>query len=335
MIYRAVRWSLVLLLFIALLLPFSYACGPDFTGPIFTSVNGPDAADYASYVRGNLGILQSTYWHRPLYIAYRNLGGQPFSTSEWKALTEPSAEQASAATDWVSAWKDARKQIDAQAPDPSMYNMGHGVTRQLDQPDTFVQYYNCLDGAFENAVNLLNKRVAQFGAQSAAVKDWLAAQDQVFENCSGGPGYPPKPKPAVIPAAAHKEDPSEIRADRAYQIAAAHFYANDFAAAQEHFAALAKDPASPYCKLAPYLVARVLTHKGTLYIGDGPDGKQALAQAETQLRAVLADKNLSEMHAAAQRLLAFVNIRLHREQRFHELEKSLSTAGNAQTFRQD
>src|SRR5262249_4689360 len=83
------------------------------------------------------------------------------------------------------------------------------------------------------------------------------------------------------------------------------------------------------------LAARVLIRKGTLYVGDGPEGNHALAQAETQLRAILADRNLLELHPAAQRLLGFVDIRLHTEHRFHELEQLLSTAGDSKTFHQD
>ena len=45
-------------------------------------------------------------------------------------------------------------------------------------------HYNCLSGAFENAVRTLQSRAAQFGAQSAVIKEWIAAEDQVFENCS-------------------------------------------------------------------------------------------------------------------------------------------------------
>jgi hypothetical protein len=335
MIHRAVRLSLFIAVCVTFLLPLAEACGPDFTGPILVSVTGPDSTDYSNYVRGDLGILQPTYWHQPLYIAYRNLTGQSFTATERKALIEPSEKEAPSAKDWVAAWMDARKKIDARASNVFMFNTGHGITRQFGQSDTFIQYYNCLDGAFENAVNTLNKRVGKFGAQSPVIKDWIAAQDQVFQNCSGDPGYPPKPKPAVIPSAARLEDPAEIRADRAYQIAAAHFYANDFATAQSDFEAIANDSASPYNKLAPYLVARLLIRKGTLYIGDGAEGKRSLEQAETQLRKILADKNLAEMHRAATRLLGFVNIRLHREQRFCELERSLSRPSNAITFHQD
>jgi hypothetical protein len=55
------RTSLALILSIVVLLPLCYACGPDFTGPLFTFVTGPDSADYPNYIRGSLGILQPTY----------------------------------------------------------------------------------------------------------------------------------------------------------------------------------------------------------------------------------------------------------------------------------
>jgi tetratricopeptide (TPR) repeat protein len=336
MIRRIARASVLTVLAALLVVPALpiFACGPDFTGPILFDSTGP-SIPIGDYARGRLELLQATYWHEPLYIAYRNLSGKPFTTTELKALTEPSDEQTAAAKDWVEIWKEARAKLIGQAPDTQLYNRGHGITRPLDQPDTFVEYYNCLDGAFEHAVHTLNQRVEQFGAQSPAVRDWLAAQDQVFANCSGGPGYPPKPKPAVIPIAARVEDPHVIRADRAYQIAAAQFYAGEYDAAQAAFEAIAKDSASPYSRLAPYLVARVLVRKGTLYIGEGEQGRQALAHAETRLRAILEDENSQEIHAPAERLLGFVNIRLHREQRFYELEKSLSADSASNTFRQD
>src|SRR5262249_39790490 len=152
---------------------------------------------------------------------------------------------------------------------------------------------------------------------------------RVFENCSGGSGFPPQPKEAVIPAAAHAQDPAEIRADRAYQIAAAHFYASDLDAAQTAFEAIAQDASSPYHELAEYLIARVLVRRGTLFAEDGPRAHDALVQAEAQLRKILTDGDLQAMHPAAQRLLGFVNIRLHRQQRFHQLETSLARPSDA------
>src|SRR5439155_1431526 len=54
----------------------------------------------------------------------------------------------------------------------------------------YMAFVNCNDDAFVNAAKTLEDRIRRAGAQSAAVKDWVAAQDQVFANCSGGPAIP-------------------------------------------------------------------------------------------------------------------------------------------------
>jgi hypothetical protein len=336
MITRIARITVAGALAAALIVPspFAFACGPDFSGPVFTEITGPEIPE-AEYAAGRLELLQHSYWHQPLYIAYRNLSGKLFAPAEMKIFTEPSAEQTAAAKDWIQIWKDTRANLLGKTPDAPLYNSEYGIAREINGSEIYLEYYNCLNNAFENAVQTLNKRAKQFGAQNPIVKDWIAAQDQVFENCSGGPGFPPKPKPAVIPAVAHPDDPDVVRADRAYQIAAAHFYAGEYVLAQSSFEAIAKDPVSPYRHLAPYLVARALIRRGTLDTGDDQYDSQALAQAELQLHGILADKNLEDMHEPAQRLLGFVSIRLHRQQRFGELETTLSTGGDRKTFRQD
>jgi hypothetical protein len=335
------RGFLVTILAVALAAPppLAFACGPDFTGPTFVATAGPDFP-ISDYARGKLGLLQHTYHHEPLYIAYRNLSGKAFNDAEVKMLAEHSAATADAAAGpdsqkWQQTWRDRRAELLRQMPElhPNYYGE-YGIVRELARGDSYIFYVNCLNNAFESAVQTLNQRAKQFGPQSPAVKDWIAAQDQVFENCSAQ-GYPPKPKPAVIPAAAHPEDPDVIRADRAYQIAAAHFYAEEFDEAQSGFEAIAKDPVSPYSKLAPYLVARALIRKGTIESGDGDYDPRVLSQAEAKLRAILADKDLAEMHDPAERLLGFVRIRLHREQRTNELEASLLNGDASKTFRQD
>lgn len=335
---RIARISLVLILIVALIIPPppAFACGPDLTGPNLFAATGPEFPE-ADFARGRLEILPHTYWHEPLYIAYRNLSGKPFTAAELEDFSEPSAEEnAATGKSSVDTWKEARAKLTGQSPESQpFYDSGYGIVRQVDRTDTYVQYYNCLDNAFEFAVRTLTKRVEQFGAQSAVVKDWIAAQDQVFENCSGGPGFPPKPKPAVIPTAANATELAVVRADRAYQIAAAYFYTGEFTIAQEAFEAIAKDSSSPYRQLAAYLAARALVRKGTLNNGDEEYDSEALAQAEAKLRAIMADKNLAEMHNPAERLLGFVSIRLHREQRFQELESSLANGGSSKTLRQD
>jgi hypothetical protein len=336
--YRIARISLVFILVAALVIPPppAFACGPDFTGPNFISATGPEFP-YADFARGRLELLQHTYWHEPLYIAYRNLSGKPLTPAELKIFSEPSAEEnAAARKNWLEAWNDTRaKVVGKTAGNFRLQDSGYGITRQVDLTGIYLEYYNCLDNAFEFAVRTLTKRVEQFGAQSAVVKDWIVAQDMVFANCSGSGGLPPKSSPAIMPAAANAADPELVRADRAYQIAAAHFYAGQYAMAQQDFEAIAKDSASPYHQLAPYLAARALIRKGSLDTDDVVYDFGALAQAETKLRAIIADKDLAEMHDPAQRLLGFVSIRLHRDDRFRELETALANGGSAKTFRQD
>jgi TolA-binding protein len=335
--------------FLALLLilppPLAFACGPDFTAPTYTDFNAPDARD-ASYAAGKLGILQRGYYHVYLFEAYRNLSAKPFNAAELASLgfqpTSASQQNASPSQNpaepknWIATWESTRANLLGEKPKNSPRTFDPvGVTRAGMQDERYVAYYNCLSGAFENAVHTLQNRAAQFGAQSAVIKEWIAAQDQVFENCSADISYPPKPKPAVIPAASHPEDPAIIRADRAYQIAAALFYAGDFDAAQKAFEDIAKDSSSPYQKIAPYLRARVLVRKGTLETNDSEYDVDALSLAEAQLRAILADKNSPDFHAAAERLLGFVRIRLHRQDRLHELEASLQSGAPANSFNQD
>ena len=141
--------------------------------------------------------------------------------------------------------------------------------------------------------------------------------------------------PAVIPAAASENAPKSIRQDRAYQIAAAQFYAGNFSKPKAGFAAIANDPASPYRTIAPYLVARALVREGNSGAGSDDVNLAALAQAEKQLRNILADKDLKEIHHAAQHLLAFVRIRLHPQERAKELEAILLSGSAGPDFGQD
>jgi tetratricopeptide (TPR) repeat protein len=330
----AARIAIALILAAALIVPspLALACGPYFPNAIFTATTGPD--ELVSYTSGNLQLLQPTYWHRPLFIAYRNLIGKPFTPAELKVLatnsnseiqsSEVQSADAKPAPSPEQEWVAARDKILATG------SYGSDSSNHFQRGDAYVFYMNCLDDAYRNAISTLDKRVAQFGAQSQAVRGWITAQGQVFENCSND-SFTSKSKPAVIPAAAPDSDPEVIRADRAYQIAAAHFYAGDYDAALSEFNAIAKDSDSPYANMAPYLTARTLIRKGTLGNVTTEPEPHSLEQAETKLRSILADKNLAEIHPASQRLLGYLAIRLHPAERFHELESLLTGSATVNT----
>jgi hypothetical protein len=322
------------------------ACGPDLSPPTFTNYNAPDAP-FDVYARGKLGLLEPGYFHVDLYAAYRNLTGKPPSEAEIAVMKNPYASPANKTTtqqaganqppvNWVDRWQATRKQVLGDSAEVNFgYYTATGISRWEQKNRQYFEYYNCLAGAFQNAVQVLDSRVAQFGSGSPYVKQWLAAQDQVFANCPGRSAYPPRPVVVSIPAPAPESDPEVIRKDRSYQIAAAHFYAEDFEQARTEFAAIAGDPASPYRKIAPYLVARALVREGTLTPGTNAINSKALAQAEQQLQEILADKNLSEFHGAARDLLQYVRIRLYPQERGRELESALSGEKPDPDFRQN
>lgn len=348
---RITRIALMMLIAAAFLVPLLVeACGPDFSPPIFTYNNFP-GVPLQAYARGKLDLLEPGFYHIYLFAAYRNLSGKPLGKVEIGAMrtvlaesgywNTPEEEQSAAPSvqpvNWMQRWKeDHEKVLGSSVQRDIAYDYDPiGISRQERKDGQYIAYYNCLSGAFQSAVGILNRRIAQFGPESPYVKQWLAAQDQVFANCPGSYTYPPRPAVVAIPAPAPASAPAVIREDRAYQIAAAHFYAEDFEQARTEFAAIAKDHSSPYRKIAPYLVARALVREGTLTPGMGTVNAKALGRAERQLQSILADRNLSEIHHAARGLLEFVRIRLYPREREKELVAAIGGDKPNPDFRQN
>jgi hypothetical protein len=308
-----------------------YSCGPFFEQAIFTYTLHPDFP-LMSYAQGHLGILQPTYAQSYLYVAYRYLAGMGFQQEEqdallalWDKRLNPRADlwnrDASAA---VKVWSDVRAQIAGAGPAPQV-----NVFKALEARNGqyyYHEYLNCPADAFQTAAHTLTERIAQFGADNADVQEWVRAQDQVFSNCSGG---------RAIPAPAAPQSPELLRKDRAYQIAAAHFYAGDLAVAERLFQAIADDATSHWRPLAPYLVARALQRQGSLVPRVDDVDRAKLTEAKQTLLAILGDKNLQIVHPASRRLLALVRARMEPAERIRELAQSLLTPNNGPTLQQD
>ena len=154
-------------------------------------------------------------------------------------------------------------------------------------------YQNCLPDAFKTAAETFAARSARYGANSVELERWVAAQIQVFSHCSADSLDRPAPAGADW-------GPLE-RHDRAYQIAAASFYAERYVDAAERFAAIADTP-SPWRDIAAYLVARTHLRRAGLAGGAGAD---ALTTAARQ-----ADRLANDV-AYRERLPAIVD--LHRQ----------------------
>lgn len=279
------------------------SCGPFFPEAIFThrEYPGPQAE---RYLAGQLGVLQPTYQRRYLFVAYRYLSGKPLARQEQQALQAPAQQPASGPAEWQAA----RSKIPGAGPGPPP-----NVFRRI-PGSQWESYLNCPDDAFRTAARTLQQGLEAFGAAHPGLKSWIAAQDAVFSNCSQGESLPPEPEAGL---------PAPLKADRAYQIAAAHFYAGKFEQAEKRFREIAADSNSPWRRVAPYLVARTLIRKATLRAEPGAD-PATLAQAEQQLRAVLSDSSLKQVHPAATGLLNFVAARLHPVERLRELSRALA-----------
>jgi hypothetical protein len=332
MVTTTLRWALAIGMAVGLVLSRpALGCGPFFEQAIFTYTLHPDLP-LSGFARGQLGVLQPTYARSYLYVAYRYLRGIGFNEAEQKALLALWDERLNPQADvWdpnasgaVKAWYDARARI-AHGGTPPPIDVFKALEARNGQWYLHL-YVNCPADAFRTAAHTLTERIAQFGADSAEVREWVRAQDRVFGNCSGTPAIPDPVAP---------QSSELLRADRAYQVAAAHFYAGNFALAVQLFRDIANDPASPWHQLAPYLVARALLRQGSLVPRDDAVDAALLTQAEQQLQTILGDHTLQAMHPAAGRLLAVVRFRLAPEARLRELAQQLLTADIEQTLKQD
>jgi hypothetical protein len=253
-----------------------------------------------------------------LTIAYRYLNRGSFTSDEQTELiaalngTAPEDDGNAAVKEWIKARKEVLVE-DQKLPE--IY-----VERQNGEGYDF--FPNCTRNAFEVATETLMDRAARYGPQDKNVRNWLAAQDQVFKTCSSG---------KQIPNELGNESPAWLRKDRDYQIAAAYFYALDFDEARGRFEKIAADVDSSWQELAAYLVARTLVRQASL-AGTEKRKREFYELAETYLKNFLASGG--KFTPAARRLLALVKYHLHPEERVVELGRGLAE-GSDENLRQD
>jgi tetratricopeptide (TPR) repeat protein len=300
----------------------SGACGPFFSNAIFVYTKHPDFP-LERFAAGQIGVLQPSYARSYLVAAYRNLISEKLSDQEiagLKSLWEDRLNNAGEVddTEWIRKWNEARAKV------PGTTAVQISTFRSRDKPHEYETYVNCQEDAFTNAETTLNERIKRFGVDSPNVREWLKAQDTVFSNCREG---------ATMPEAAPADVDGLIRADRAYQIAAAHFYAAQFTEATKDFDAIARDSSSPWHDVAAYLAARSLLRKGSLADKD-EEGKPSLSEAENRFLAIVDDKSLTRSHHAARRLLSLTRLRLRPEEKLHELSQAIAKRGAADEFKQ-
>lgn len=295
------------------LAPAIQACGPFITVPVFTFTQRPE--NFADFAQGHIGIIQPTWRRSVLTVAYRALNGLPLAATEqqaairdWQAEFERTDANDPARQAAIKTWLISRKQAladGAQEASVDVYRAGN--------ESYYSVFLNCAADAFANAARTLEKRLASYRAGDA-VSAWVKAQDQVFGNCSGG---------ASIPEELAADAPEWLKTDRDYQIAAAHFYATQYDAADARLQKIAQAKDSPWRLTAKYLLARVAIRQGRL------------EEAENRLNAVLNDAALSSLHASAKRLLNYVAFRSRSRQLHGELAEKLAQPSENANFFQD
>jgi hypothetical protein len=292
--------------------------------PGFVWLNGPE--DLETFAAGDLGIVLPTYARSYLIVAYRAMIGRPLTEEEQKGAMRVWNVRLGRErwTDRVglNAWLDARRSVCGPEGSP-----GSNKARMLEDQETGeLRYYawgNCYPDAFETAAARLDELVAQHGASAAETMGWLSAQDAVFRNCS---------RQGLVLPPTSGADGAEQRADRDYQLAAAWFYATDFEMAQAAFRAIARDPASRWHLLAPYLVVRCLVRQADF---DWQNRVPYLSQALIEIDTFLQDKTAAPLFPAARRLRGIILKRLDPERRAPELADLIIEGGYPGDFAQN
>jgi len=248
---------------------------------VFTPLTVP--LDVEAFNKGELGIVHPWYRRRFLVGVYREMMWPGVIPSQLEGAVVPTPAGQAPPILPMQQWMDARASAGAPPAAGGFINL----YKLIPATNDYIQ--NCNDDAFSTAAQTLAGRAVKYGKGSTRLKGWLAAQDMVFQNCSQGPTIPEK-----LPPGSDALD----RADRDYQIAAAHFYSWQLEVARDEFLAIGRDAQSPWRDWGPYLAARAMIRMG------------ALADAEKHLRSIIVDAAQKSAHERAERLLKTVNARL-------------------------
>lgn len=317
---RTINKCLASLFLISIILSSVYPCGPSFIEPLFDTTNGPEAP-YRDYAAGQLGIVKPQFRRSVLIGAYRYIAGNGLTAPEQSAMIDVwnaefhnrdyrNIDVEKAVKDWVAKRKGVGGDEEKL---PEIY-----VEREYGGYDFFP---NCAQNAFEVATETLDSRASSHGPQDVHVKDWIKAQDQVFENCSSGRNIPNESQPGA---------PEWSVRDRKYQIAAAKFYSLDYDEARRGFAEIASDTGSPWSETADYLVGRTMVRQASL--SNSNESRQKFyGDAEEHLEKVAARRG--RFSDAAENLIGLVKFRTKPNERLVELAKMVINGGS-ETFRQ-
>jgi hypothetical protein len=324
------------------------ACGPFTEEAILSYSSNPDLP-LKKFLDGELGVIRPTWNKSYLVVAYRTLSDKPFTSQQrdavyrlWRSRIQTSAfsdnadsgnptESKSKKLSSLELWMKERDTV----PDTKPVK----IEQERSIPSSYDAYLNCPDNSFDTATDNLKKKISKHGVTSAFVKDWVSAQDLVFCHC-GTPGgqsaifdakkSAPPPEPPFPSQATDSKD-SEARQDRAYQNAAALFYAEQYDRAFKEFGEISNELNNPYAKISRYMMPRCLIRKATMTKLSDEALHSHYVEAEKLLRTMIADSSMAELKRACEDLLGFVLYRNEPENRLKELSVQLVSTDSSVT----
>ncbi|QQS42109.1 MAG: hypothetical protein IPM63_03965 [Acidobacteriota bacterium] len=298
------------------LIPPAFPCGPADLVPVFGNDRAPEFP-FTGFADGKLGIVNPEFPRIVLFAAYRYMNGSNFSAYEreamveaWKEFFSHAADNRDDVNDAIKDWINERASVVGEEENPPE------IYAEKPYSDLAYEFFpNCAKDAFVTARETLSDRTASHGTTDPWVLEWIRGQDAVFWNCAES-----KRSPAPVSGSM----PEWLQKDRAYQLAAADFYALSYERARERFAAIANDPDSPWQEVAEYLVPRTLIREASLS-KNKEKSREIYALAEQSLENVYAGGG--KYSDAAEKLIGLVKYRLHPQQRVQELAQNLSYYG--------
>lgn len=298
-------------------------------GPVYINTRNPDLP-LGRFAAGHLGVVGS--WATSFQVvAYRLLAGAPLDDAEraafvrFERVTYASTDPL-AVDSWVpvAATEGVREPAGPYVPDDDPWRAAREAALGSRGPDIPNGWStdsawtpNCLADSFRSAAAALRERVIHYGDRSDAVRAWVDAQDAVFSNCG--------PTPGRTPLVLHEASAPQQRRDRAYQIAAAHFYAGRYDDAERAFTAIAADADSPWSNLSRYLVLRSITRAAQR--GRATPDATRLARAAQQAEALLADPSRAAVHDMTRRYGGWIDALRDPGARLHSLGVDVMTPG--------
>ena len=348
-----IRWMPAVCGALFVLIPFVTveACGPDFSPDVFVRTDSP--GDTYAFAQGHLGILQTGYDSNDFAVAFRYLNGGGLSPREQQAYAPPQQPVA----DWTKLTPEQistvqAAQVQANEESTPEYPWQEALAEYAPQSEAASKnhsgpqpwgdslyydpgYLNCPRPAFQTAALTLASRARNWGKESPWLTNWVSAQQAVFSNC--------KMKDHTLPAPAPAGSPSLLQSDRAYQKAAAEFYAGNYDQARQDFHAIALDHDSPWHIWGDFLAARAEV-RAAFAAGPKTDpwseqvagfDMARMRRAQQMLEQLLAHRDAGLKRDIILQELNFVRLRTEPDKRLAEICAALAGPTSDENFDQD